>query len=105
MTALTQYTPEERARALYYYFGWQGGTIHQLAEATGCSDRELLHGTPAINLDGFSAVRTCNTEWRVNRLAPQHRGDVGYWAGVIRGFWVTGPLDGLNDRYATNEAR
>jgi hypothetical protein len=86
-------TAEDRARALYYYFGWQGGTIHQLAKATGCS-ADILLSAPFTKTDGgFSAVRTCDCDWRVNVLAPRHKGDWPYWSSVICGFWVTGPLD------------
>lgn len=93
---ITDITPEQRARALYYYFGWQGGTIHQLARATGMKSQDLLyreHGGERL-CDGFSAVRTCDRDWRRDRLAPQHQGDWQYWRDVIIGFWITGPLDG-----------
>jgi hypothetical protein len=107
--AFDAYTPEERTRALCYFFGWQGGTIQQLADATGVSAENLLyrkHGyepsLPAAN--GFSAIRTCGASFRRDRLAPQNKGDWAFWRDAIRGFWVTGPLDGLNDRYATNHA-
>lgn len=96
-----QITPEMRARALYYYFGWQGGTINQLAQATGCSVSDLLHraeGEECLG-GGFSAIRTCDVDWRRNTLAPKHQGDWSYWRDTIRGFWATGPLDGLDDRY------
>lgn len=90
-----QFTPEQRARALYYYFGWQGGTIHQLARETGCSADQLLYGAHGAERlgGGFSAVRTCETAWRRDRLAPKHQGDWPYWRDVILGFWATGPLD------------
>lgn len=106
MDNLTQYTPEERARALYYFFGWQGGTVHQLAAATGLTAADILHRPYGDGRtgDGFSAVRTCSADWRRDKLAPQHQGDWAFWRDVIRGFWITGPLDGLNDRYACNSA-
>ena len=85
----------DRARALYYFFGYGGGTIHQLSQATGVNVHELLTA-PLIgdNLTGgFSAVRTCAAQWRVERLAPAHKGDWTFWRDVIAGFWATGPLD------------
>lgn len=87
-------TPEERAEALYYYFGWQGGTVHQLAKATGLSVQDILyreHGPEPLS-GGFSAVRTCDTAWRRDNLAPKNRGDWAYWRDVMRGYWVTGAL-------------
>lgn len=92
---IDSFTPEQRARALYYYFGWQGGTIHQLAAATGISASDLLyrpHGDERLT-GGFSAVRTCDTAWRRDTLAPKHQGDWTYWRDVVVGFWATGALD------------
>ena len=107
----TCYTPEQRARALYYFLGWQGGTVHQLAKATGLTVSQILYeplngydgyavGTPrelsrfiSDKANGSSAVRTCDREYRANTLAPAHKGDFEFWGGVIRGFWITGPLD------------
>ena len=28
---------------LYTYFGWQGGTIHQVADVTGCDSGDLIY--------------------------------------------------------------
>lgn len=105
MLTLSQYTPEERARALYYFFGQQGGTIHQLAGQTGVDAHTLLYGdAPSLNAGGWFAIRTCDAAHRRDVLASKARGDWSFWAEAIRGFWATGPLDGLNDRYATNHA-
>lgn len=87
------YTPEQRARALYYYFGWQGGTVHQLAAATGLTTAQILYDALTPGDHGFSAIRTCGKDWRVNKLAPTHQGNVRYWHDAIVGFWATGPLD------------
>lgn len=92
--------PDQRAEALYYYFGWQGGAIHQLAQATGCSSQDLLYrdyGDESLFEDlsgGFSAVRTCDKDWRVNKLAPKEQGKWKYWRDVIQGYWITGALKG-----------
>ena len=88
-----RFSPEQRTRALLYYFGWQGGTIHQLAEATGVNTQTLLYGDDGLATEGFSAIRTCDVDWRVSKLAPQHQNDWPYWQSVIAGFWATGPLD------------
>jgi hypothetical protein len=60
------------------FFGWQGGTMHQLAAAT--ATQQILSAPYGDDKggEGFSAIRTCDREWR---------------------FWATGPLDGLSDRY------
>lgn len=90
-------TPEQRARALYYFFGWQGGTIHQLAASTGCTVETLLYADngPERLGGGFSAVRTCSMEWRRDTLAPKEQGNWPFWRDVISGFWATGPLDAI----------
>jgi hypothetical protein len=92
----------DRARALYYYFGWQGGTVHQLADVTGLTVDQILYapyegkgeGLGSSHTGGFCAVRTCSKDWRVQKLADEHRGDVAYWHGVMTGFYATGALDG-----------
>ena len=93
------YSPEERTKALYYFFGWQGGTVHQLAKETGLSVDQILHGDkPAVTVGlnspyayGFTCVRTCDFDHR--RLnAKKYIGDIDYWSGVIYGYYVTGPL-------------
>lgn len=87
-------TPEQRTQALYYYFGWNGGTVHQLANETGLDVNRILtgeHGPERLS-GGMSAIRTCGREWRVKTLAPKHKGDWPYWRDAIVGFWITGPL-------------
>ncbi len=37
--------PEQRTKNLLRYFGWQGGTIHQISRETGISVQDLLYGT------------------------------------------------------------
>ena len=84
-----------RARALCYFFDCQGDTIRQLAQATGIEAGELL-SAPLIGprlTDGFSAIRTCDAQWRINKLAPDNKGNWPFWRDAIAGFWATGPLD------------
>lgn len=87
------YTSNQKFEALAYFFGWQGGTIHQLEQETGCSDI-FNRALDLDKLNGFSAVRTCSKEFRVSVLAKQYIGDWNFWSGVIRGYWVTGALGG-----------
>ena len=88
-------TAEQRARAVYYFFGWQGGTVHQLAKATGLSTDDILYRKDSASecTDGFSAIRTCDRDWRRDVLAPKHQGDWKFWRDAMKGFWATGPLD------------
>ena len=96
---INQFTPEQRMQALLYYFGWNGGTIHQIAKETGLETQKILYADhsssaaePSILSDGFSAIRTCDKQWRVEKLAPKHQGDWPYWRDAILGYWATGPL-------------
>lgn len=96
---LNNISPADRADALYYFFGWQGGTIHQLSRATGLEAFDLLYKEMApsgalasAESMGWTSVRTCERDWRRDRLGPQHQGDWPYWSGVIRGYWATGCL-------------
>jgi hypothetical protein len=81
-------TPEKRLQNLLAYFGWQGGTIHQVAAEVGVDSAELLYGHPAsIHLAslyslGACSLETCSKSWRVNRLAPKRKGERDYWLGV-----------------------
>lgn len=96
---ISSITPENRLKALFYYFGWQGGTIHQVSEVTGLTAHKILYGDhssgpdePSALTGGFSAIRTCDKQWRVERLAPKHQGDWPYWRDAILGYWATGAL-------------
>ena len=88
-------TEEQRTRALMFFFGWHGGTVHQLAGATGVDVQTLLYAplTGAPLTGGFSAIRTCSADWRVERLAPQNQNNWPFWRDALAGFWATGPLD------------
>ncbi|AZO29367.1 hypothetical protein [Mesorhizobium sp. M1B.F.Ca.ET.045.04.1.1] len=98
-------SPNNRARALLYYFGLEGmhldgKAVAELARLTSCSAADLLHATElphsGLTCDhagGFSAVRTCDMEWRRDTLAPRYSANLEYWQGVIAGFWATGALN------------
>jgi hypothetical protein len=81
-------TPEKRLQNLLAYFGWQGGTIHQVAKAVGVDSTTLLHGKPEktfLASDyslGSCALETCGKSWRVNHLAERRYEVADYWLGV-----------------------
>lgn len=93
---------EDRTRHLLTAFGWQGGTIHQLAEETGCSVQDLLYGDydatyarARINDDfysGWSAVRTCERAFNLEHNFPNNKGNLAFWFGVMRGAELTEQL-------------
>lgn len=92
-----------RLRALLYFMGWQGGTIHQIAGATGLRQEQILdeplRDKGEDDASGWFAMRTCDRSWRAGHLAPKYQGDWLFFSVAIRAFWATGPLDGLNDRW------
>jgi hypothetical protein len=76
--------PAKRTERLYKYFGWQGGTIHQLADETGVDSYTLLYGevgpTPRRS-QGALAIEACTLASRLE-LAKHVHGDKDYWLGV-----------------------
>ncbi len=79
---------ETRSSNLFRYFGWQGGTIHQISEETGVSVDDLLYGQPDSTryLDskfthGACASETCGLSMRL-ALAKEAKGLRDFWIGV-----------------------
>lgn len=87
-------TPEQRMTNLLTYFGWQGGTIHQLEQETGVDAATLLHAPNMCQhiadeySKGAAALETCGRDWRVKRLAPKYKGNAAYWIGVAHALRV-----------------
>lgn len=81
-----------RTSLLCKALGWQGGTIHQVAEETGCQVHDLLYGTyqPMTDQDrrdydsGWFAYATCSLEHNRNKSFPKYKGNLCFWYGVIR---------------------
>ena len=80
-----------RTEALCKVLGWQGGTIHQIAQETGCDVQELLYSEPkethltSSNSFGWSAARTNDVAFNRKKIFPQYRGNVDFWLGAARG--------------------
>ena len=80
-----------RTEAIMKALGWQGGTIHQVAEETGCAVHDLLYSAPKseyIGTDfshGWFAARTCTLEHNQTVNFPKHNGNIEFWLGVARG--------------------
>jgi len=77
--------PENRTESLLHFFGWQGGTIHQLSEVTGVDSNSLLYDEPNQNiLDtslGWYENRTCNLAHRLSSVE-KYRGNTAFWLGA-----------------------
>lgn len=85
-----------RTQALILAFGWQDGTIHQLATVTGCSVQGLLYAEPRdrniatgkiFAADGsyahrFYSVRFNLTKYNRDVLFPDQVGNIDFWIGV-----------------------
>lgn len=68
-------------------FGFQGGTIHQVAELTGCDAFDLL-GVEADNMDadvynGWYSYRYNDREY--NQQNKMLKGNILFWYGVALG--------------------
>ncbi len=67
-------------------FGWQGGTIAQVADATGCQVDQLLQGHHCEVASDFDAgwFDGCEViDRRRKRLQPgTQAGNLDYWLGV-----------------------
>lgn len=80
--------------------GWQGGTIHQVAEATGLSVSTILDGKSregsADFHGGWFAARTCSLEWNRAKNFPANQGNEQFWLGAAAGIQF-GTVDESND--------
>ena len=80
-------TAEERSKNLFRFFGWQGGTIHQVAKETGVDINTLLYGEPTESYlnskysHGACASETCALKFRLE-LVDQAKGNKDFWIGV-----------------------
>lgn len=84
-------TPEKRAEALYDFFGWQGGTVHQLARETGLTVSQILYDDlPYTNYlytpfaSGFIIGR--NGTDSPHDMIAINKGRFDFWSGVINGY-------------------
>lgn len=77
-----------RTEALMRAFGWKGGTIHQLAQVTGCNAHELLCSESIEhnrdNTAGWFAYQTNSLAYN-QTLLDAHRGNLQFWLGVAGG--------------------
>ncbi len=80
-----------RTEALCKALGWQGGTIHQVSEETGCTTSDLLYGKPAqthLTSDytgGWFAGRTSSLEHNRTKVFPKYKGNLDFWLGIADG--------------------
>ena len=76
---------------LCYALGWQGGTIHQVAEATGLSTDDILTLDKYQPTDsweyggGGTAIRTCSLPYLRQNIYPKEMGNINFWKGVLEG--------------------
>lgn len=87
-----------RLDAFLIAFKWQGGTIHQVAEATGCTATDLLHAQAdkgwhntayqmgRINGDNAATHGTHRfLDLETGKAFPHTLGRLDYWLGVAEG--------------------
>lgn len=87
-----------RTQALILALGWQGGTIHQVSQETGCDVQDLLYRMPesqhlsSDNSSGWFAARTNDVEFNKLNIFPKMRGNLDFWLGVARGMQLKSVL-------------
>jgi hypothetical protein len=81
-----------RTGALVKAMGWQGGTIHQLAQETGVDVHTLLYAKKPSDqslaspyTQGWFAGRTCTIEFNKHTNFPKFKGNSDFWLGVAEG--------------------
>lgn len=78
-----------RTEALMLAFGWKGGTIHQIAEETGCDAHDLIYkpaeGWNNDNAGGWFAYSTNSLEFNQKVITPKRKGNLQFWIGVAGG--------------------
>ncbi len=97
----TDYKIATRLEALYWAFGWQGGTIHQLEKETGLSVAQLMdlddckfYSRECNNIyseysKGWFAVRTSTIQdnYDMNFGMAIRKGNGQFWQGVADGIF------------------
>jgi hypothetical protein len=77
-----------RTEALMLAFGWQGGTVHQVAEKTGCDAHDIIYSKAASHstdyAEGWFAYASCSFEHNQQFCAGK-RGNLQFWLGVASG--------------------
>lgn len=75
--------------ALMKALGWQGGTVHQLAQETGLDVSDIIAGIPkdlhnvySDYVEGWYTIKVCPPESRGRRFSA-NKGKRDFWRGVI----------------------
>lgn len=85
--------PSNRTTAWMYALGWQGGTIHQVAEESGVSVSFLLGQEPLKNkmdvplyqLGYLCGLNVDKTKELVKQAMKVHKGHLDFWYGLADG--------------------
>lgn len=77
---------------LCFAFGWQGGTVHQVAAETGLTVQEIIETNrnqewigEETSANGWFAARTCSLEFNLKNNFPKNKGKLSFWMGVAKG--------------------
>ena len=83
-----------RTLALCIVLGWQGGTAHQVAFATGLTVADILDtdttdmaqmGLASDYSMGWFAARTNDVKFNREKLFPKYKGNLAFWMGAAAG--------------------
>jgi hypothetical protein len=76
-----------RTEALCIGLGWQGGTVHQVAEATGLTVEDIVYKAKPSEVanpefaGGWFCFRTCGKDHQAKVYAAK-QGNFDFWCGV-----------------------
>ena len=77
-----------RTEALLAAFGYQGGTVWQLEELTGCEANDLIYADQnEYSMDhkkGWCSYRTCSCVFNSTQIEAW-KGNLQFWLGVASG--------------------
>ena len=71
--------------------GWQGGTVHQVSDATGLTVQEIIDTEKKLDKvkgestsGGWFAVKTCTLTFNQDVNFPKAKGNLAFWMGAAR---------------------
>ena len=82
---------EHKLKALFNVCGWQGGTIHQVADELGITTDDILTDKAPKNqqidsdyMGGQFAFDTCSLDFTKRKLKPKYFGNADFWKGYMK---------------------
>lgn len=62
--------------------GWQGGTVHQVAQETGLSVHDIIYTKNVSDEKEFDAGWSALAQGRIQEMKSEKQGNLAWWLGV-----------------------